>query len=96
MMTTFIKNSALNMSQNLDHAQYILFQLVLQWIQIQALKIAVTRERKQLLLLSDASLRDIGISRSEANIEALSIDIPMIRLDQIKKKHNRKKCVVTI
>ena len=85
-MATFIKNSASSMSQNFHHAQFTLLKLLFQWIKIQALKIAVARERKQLLMLSDASLRDIGLSRSEANIEAFRVNVPIIRSDKIKKE----------
>ena len=74
------------MSQNFHHAQFTLLKLLFQWIKIQALKIAVARERKQLLMLSDASLRDIGLSRSEANIEAFRVNVPIIRSDKIKKE----------
>ena len=74
------------MNQNFHHAQFTLLKLLFQWIKIQALKIAVARERKQLLMLSDASLRDIGLSRSEANIEAFRVNVPIIRSDKIKKE----------
>ncbi|MGK0399718.1 MAG: hypothetical protein ACJA0I_002023 [Gammaproteobacteria bacterium] len=85
-MTNFSKECAPSVSLNFNHSQQRLYQSLLQWIRIQNFKIAVARERKQLLLLSDESLRDIGFSRSEANTEAFSHDLPKVRLDEIKNK----------
>lgn len=86
IMTNFSKECAPSVSLNFNHSQQRLYQSLLQWIRIQNFKIAVARERKQLLLLSDESLRDIGFSRSEANTEAFSHDLPKVRLDEIKNK----------
>jgi uncharacterized protein YjiS (DUF1127 family) len=42
----------------------------------QRLKSSLRRERAQLLEMSDAELRDIGIDRATAEHEALRNDIP--------------------
>ena len=86
IMTNFSKQCAPSVNLNFNHSQQRLYRSLLQWIRIQNLKMVVARERKQLLLLSDASLRDIGFSRSEANTEAFRHDLPKMRLDEIKSK----------
>ncbi|MFT5659223.1 MAG: hypothetical protein ACI9KN_002506 [Gammaproteobacteria bacterium] len=83
-MTTFSKNSTQDIAQNLDDAQHGLYRLLQQWVRIQRLKIEVANERKQLLTLSDARLRDLGTSRSEAVAESLRRDLPAARLNAIK------------
>ena len=50
------------------------------WFRVQQLKHQVARERRQLLLLSDAELRDLGISREDAVAEAHRGDLPSDRL----------------
>lgn len=53
------------------------------WFRIQQLKHQVARERRQLMLLSDAELKDLGISRYEAAAEAHRSDLPRDRLRNI-------------
>lgn len=50
------------------------------WFRIQKLKRQVARERRQLLLLSDSELMDMGISRDDAIVEAQRGDLPRDRL----------------
>jgi uncharacterized protein YjiS (DUF1127 family) len=57
----------------------ILAHLVRQWMQEQRLKASIQRERSSLLSMSDAMLKDIGISRIDAQQEALRSDIPAHR-----------------
>lgn len=85
-MATFSKNGSPGISQSFDHAQHGLYRLLLQWIQIQNLKMAVVIEREQLLTLSEASLIDLGLTRFDANVEAFSRDLPVVRLNEIKKR----------
>ena len=85
-MATFSKNGSPGISQSFDHAQHGLYRLLLQWIQIQNLKMAVAKEREQLLMLSDASLIDLGLTQFDANVEAFSRDLPAARLDEIKNR----------
>lgn len=85
-MTTFTKNCSQSISQNLNQAQHGLYQLLQQWFRIQNLKIAVENEREQLLELSNASLRDLGITRAQATAEAFRRDLPAGRLNRIKNR----------
>ena len=56
-----------------------LAQVVGHWIHEQRLKASIRRERNSLLSMSDAMLKDIGISRDEAQQEAQRVDIPAER-----------------
>jgi len=56
-----------------------LAQVVRHWIQEQQLKARIRSERSSLLTMSDAMLKDIGISRIEAQQEAQLNDIPSRR-----------------
>ena len=53
--------------------------LVRHWMQEQRLKASVRRERANLLSMSDGMLKDIGISREDAQQEARRTDIPAHR-----------------
>ena len=85
-MTTFFKKCTPAIDQNFDDIQHDLFQSLLQWFRVQQLKIEVSNERAQLLLLSDEKLRDLGISRASASAEALRCDLPAERLQEIKDR----------
>ena len=50
------------------------------WAARQALKYRLAQERRRLVEMSDAQLRDIGISRADAELEAVSKTIPVFRL----------------
>ena len=50
------------------------------WIRYQQLKFQVAQERRQLLALTDTELKDLGITRHEAELEARRSDIPPKRL----------------
>ena len=50
------------------------------WFRYQLLKRQVARERRQLILLSDSELRDVGITRHQAEIESQRSDLPADRL----------------
>ena len=56
-------------------------QQVRAWAARQALKYRLAQERRHLADLSDAQLRDIGISRADAELEAASDAIPAARLN---------------
>jgi uncharacterized protein YjiS (DUF1127 family) len=64
--------SSAGLTENLSRAAH-------QWIATLRLKITVRRERAQLLAMSDAMLRDIGIDRAAAEHEARREDIPAAR-----------------
>ncbi|MFT5930212.1 MAG: hypothetical protein ACI9GE_000397 [Oceanospirillaceae bacterium] len=52
------------------------------YIQKQALKQALSKERAQLKRLSPEMLKDIGIDQVKATLEATRIDIPASRMPQ--------------
>ena len=56
-----------------------LLQQVRAWAAREALKHQLKRERRQLAEISDDLLRDLGISRADAEIEASRTDIPATR-----------------
>lgn len=56
-----------------------LLQQVRAWAANESLKYRLKQERRQLAQLSDAMLRDLGISRTDAEIEASRRDIPAVR-----------------
>ncbi len=59
--------------------EYLTGQINL-WFCHQQLKRQVANERRQLMLLSDSELKDLGISREAAEKEALRSDLPVERL----------------
>jgi uncharacterized protein YjiS (DUF1127 family) len=58
----------------------ILTQIFRQWVKNQQFKFRVALERRQLLEMSDEMLKDIGISRAQAEAEALRSDLPSSRI----------------
>ena len=78
-MTHCTENYPVNLASNPVGLTDSLLQVARQWIAIQRLKIAIHRERAQLLTMSDAMLRDIGIDYATAEHEARREDIPATR-----------------
>ncbi|MBT8437343.1 MAG: DUF1127 domain-containing protein [Gammaproteobacteria bacterium] len=56
-----------------------LARLARHWLNHQLLKARIQQERQSLLSMSDAELKDIGISRAQAEQEATRDDIPVTR-----------------
>lgn len=54
--------------------------------EIQKLKSIVTRERQQLLEMSDEMLKDMGITRTQAKQEAQRVDLPQVRLVKLAEE----------
>ena len=85
-MTTYSGNC----SNYIDSADVSLLenlsQRVLNWLKVQAFKLEVSNERRQLLEMSDASLSDMGITRAQAEQEAKRIDLPSSRLEMPGKE----------
>lgn len=79
-MTTYTENCSRRIDENTIHAQESLGELILNWFRVQQLKISLKTERRQLLEMSDAMLKDMGITRAEAQAEAQSLEIPTTRL----------------
>ena len=66
-----------------EHASTLerLVQQVREWAHKESLRRKIKQERRQLLNMDDAMLADLGISRHEAETEALRRDIPAERLE---------------
>ena len=86
-MTTLTENRNEKLAWEILRKQGILKQILLEWLQVLELKFKIYRERQQLLVMSDLMLNDIGVTRSEANVEALSIDIPRQRIATLMKSY---------
>jgi uncharacterized protein YjiS (DUF1127 family) len=78
-MTTLSNKCTHSVGQNVHHTQNGLYDMLAQWFETQALKIAVKQERQQLLSLSDTMLKDLGITREAAVIESARQDLPINR-----------------
>lgn len=50
------------------------------WFEYQQLKRQVAKERRQLLTLTDSELKDLGITRDKAELEARRRDLPSLRI----------------
>ena len=70
-----------------NHARTLerLLQQVRDWAREESLRRRLGRERRQLLAMDDAMLRDIGISRHEAEAEARRTDVPAERRAPIRR-----------
>ena len=84
-MTTLIENCAETIAQEILRNQGILKQVLLEWLQVLELKFRIYRERQQLRVMSDLMLKDIGITRAQADTEALSSQVPVERLIALEK-----------
>ena len=63
-----------------------LYQRLQSWFEVQHLKDQVSKERQQLLEMSDAMLSDMGITRTQAKQEAKRLDLPALRLNALDKE----------
>ena len=78
-MTTYTKSCSRSIAGHPAGALDILTQIFRQWVKNQQFKFRVALERRQLLEMSDEMLKDIGISRAQAEAEALRSDLPTSR-----------------
>ncbi len=83
-MSTFTENRDDKLVWEILRKQGILKQILLEWLQVLELKFKIYRERQQLQVMSELMLKDIGVTRAEADAEALSSELPQQRL----AKHN--------
>ncbi len=82
-MTTYARNCSESLVVGVFESVYQRFQL---WVDAQNLKAQVARERSELLGMSDSMLNDMGISWSEASVEAERLDLPENRLKALGNK----------
>ena len=79
-MTTYTENCSRSIAGQTYGALDILTQAFRQWMKNQHLKFQVAEERRQLAEMSDSMLKDIGISRYDAEAEAMQTELPADRL----------------
>ena len=79
-MTNYSGNCSRNLAVESAGVLDTLFEKFCIWMKNQLLKIRIHQERRQLLSMSDAMLKDLGISRAEAEREARRSDLPAVRL----------------
>ena len=78
-MTHYPENCSRNITTSTVGLTDSLMQIPGRWLNQQRLKAGIQRERASLLSMSDAQLRDIGVDRSAAVLEASRSDIPAAR-----------------
>ena len=79
-MTTYSQSCSRSIAGHPAGVLEILTEILCQWMKNQQIKFQLARERRQLLEMSDAQLRDIGITRGEAEAESARSDIPASRI----------------
>ena len=84
-MTTYTEKCSQSIVGHQAAALDILTQLFRQWMKHQHLKSQVAQERRQLAEMSDSMLRDLGISRAQAQVEAMRSELPAARLHSLDR-----------
>ncbi|NCF38181.1 MAG: DUF1127 domain-containing protein [Gammaproteobacteria bacterium] len=84
-MTTYTEKCSQSIVGHQAAALDILTQLFRQWMKHQQLKFQVAQERRQLTEMSDSMLRDLGISRAQAQAEAMRSGLPAARLHSLER-----------
>ena len=82
-MTTLSRNYSNRIETSSNGMQFGLYQQIQHWLKIMGLKMKVSRERQQLLGMSDTMLSDLGITQAQANVEAQRSDLPVERLNAL-------------
>lgn len=78
-MTTYSTNCSRNIAGSSVGAFDTLLEKLCFYLENQFLKARIRQERRQLLSMSEAMLKDLGISRADADQEALRTDLPTAR-----------------
>lgn len=79
-MTTYSENCSRSLAGESAGALDTLLEKFCIWMNNQLLKVRIQHERRQLLSMSEAMLKDLGISRATAEQEAQRNDVPVNRL----------------
>jgi len=79
-MTTYSGNCSRSLAGESVGVLDTLLEKFCIWMNNQLLKVRIRHERRQLLSMSEAMLKDLGISRATAEQEAQRNDIPASRL----------------
>ena len=85
-MTTLTIRNDESIAQELLREQGILKQILLDCLRVLELRIKIYREREDLKTMSAMQLKDIGITRAEADFEAMRSDIPNGRLITLERR----------
>lgn len=83
-MTTYTGNCNQEIGKGIFDRSGNLLQRLQQWLEIQQLKADLRKERRQLLAMPDAMLKDLGITWTEALEESQRDDLPASRLAWLK------------
>lgn len=78
-MTTYTESCSRSIAGHPAGALDILTQIFRQWMKNQQIKFRVAQERRQLQEMSDEMLKDIGVTRAQAETEAMRTEIPVHR-----------------
>lgn len=78
-MTTYTESCSRSITGHPAGALECLTQIFRQWMKNQQLKVRLAQERQQLLEMSDEMLKDIGVTRAQAEAEALRSELPVHR-----------------
>jgi uncharacterized protein YjiS (DUF1127 family) len=82
-MTTYSTNCSRNIAGSSVGAFDNLVEKFCYYLKKQLLKARIHQERRQLLSMSEARLKDLGISRVDAAQEAQRTDLPVARLKNL-------------
>ena len=83
IMTTYSTNCSRNIAGSSVGAFDTLVEKLCFYLKNQFLKASFQEERRQLLSMSEAMLKDLGISRADAEQEARRTDLPVTRLKNL-------------
>jgi hypothetical protein len=87
-MTTLTVKHDESIAQELLREQGILKQVLLDWLKVLKLGVKIYRERENLKVMSALRLKDLGITRAEAEAEAMRSDIPLVRLIALERNRS--------
>lgn len=79
-MTTYSENCSRNSIESSVGVFDSLLEKICHYMNNQLLKFRIQQERRQLLSMSEVMLKDLGISRADAEQEAQRTDLPVKRL----------------
>ena len=79
-MTTYSENCTRNHIESSAGVFASLHEKFCHYMKKQSLKFRIQQERRQLLSMSEVMLKDLGISRADAEQEAQRTDLPVKRL----------------
>ena len=78
-MTIYTEKLTLNKANQAFRVMGNLARQIHHWLKMQEIRHQLRQERKQLMRMSDDALKDLGISRADAEAEARRRDIPAAR-----------------